>query len=78
MNNIRTKLYRVLLWGAQIGTVAMLAADRFGPGIGLTAWDIGVIDAAATGLITLGRQISDPSTPTLPSAGPVVLPEPPK
>ena len=70
---MKTKLYRVLLLAANAAAGLLLLVDKFGPGIGLTPNYIGLIDAGLNVLIVLGRQISDPTTPTLP-AKPAVLP----
>ncbi len=68
---MQTRLYRVLLIATQLATVTTLLVDRFGPGIGLAAADIGIIDAVASSIIVIARQVGDPATPTLPTIGPV-------
>lgn len=71
----RTRLYRVLLWAAQAAAIVALLVDRFGPGVGLTAWDIALADSITSSLILLGRQLKDPSTVTNP-ATPIAAPAP--
>lgn len=61
---VRTRLYRVILAAGAASATGLLLIDRFGPGIGLTPWDIGIIGSALTFLVTLARQIKDPATST--------------
>lgn len=71
----RTRLYRVILWVAQAAAIGALIVDRFGPGVGLTAWDIALADAVTSSLILLGRQLKDPTTVSNP-ATPIALADP--
>ena len=72
----RTRLYRVILWAAQAAAIAALLVDRFGPGVGMTAWDIAMIDAITSSLILWGRNVKDPTTVSNP-ATPIAPAEPP-
>ncbi len=61
---VRTRLYRVVLFTGSAAAVVLLFAQRYGPGIGLTPWDLALIGAVGTFLVGLARQIGDPATST--------------
>jgi hypothetical protein len=64
---MQTRLYRIvgmLVNGAGVITIALAA---YGPGLGLSPQILGLILAAANGVIFIGRQILDPSTKTVPT-----------
>ena len=71
---IRTRLYRVALVVANAAAGALLLFDKFGPGLGISPFDIGIIDTIVNGIIVMARQIGDATTPTLP---PPPAPAPP-
>lgn len=48
------------------GAVALVAIDQFGPGFGLTPAQIATAAVVINGIVAIVRQITDPTTPTLP------------
>jgi hypothetical protein len=73
-----TRWYRVGLLALNAVAAALVAVTQWGPGIGFYPSPelVGLLTMLGNGIIVLLRQISDPTTPTLPSKGPVVLPPP--